>query len=61
LTAALKWLRLFRGITQEQLGRVVKTKQASIARMEIGARLPSLSMIKRIADALNADIETKFR
>ncbi|MFA5064710.1 MAG: helix-turn-helix transcriptional regulator [Dehalococcoidia bacterium] len=54
-------LRLSRGMTQEELARAVNTQQASIARMESGSYLPSLSMIKKIADALDADLEIKLK
>ena len=61
VAAELIRLRLSCGMTQEELARMVNTQQASIARMESGSYLPSLSMIKKIADALEADIEIKFK
>ncbi len=61
VAAELIRLRLYCGMTQEELARAVNTKQASIARMESGSYLPSLSMIKRIADALDADLEIKLK
>jgi len=54
-------LRLSRGMTQADLAKAVNTQQASIARMESGSYLPSLSMIKKIADALDADLEIKLK
>ena len=54
-------LRLSCGLTQAELAKALNTQQASIARMESGSYLPSLSMIKRIADALNADLEIKLK
>jgi transcriptional regulator with XRE-family HTH domain len=54
-------LRLSRGMTQADLAKAVNTQQASIARMESGSYLPSLSMIKKIADVLDADLEIKLK
>ena len=53
-------LRIVKGVTQEQLADMIGTKQPSIARAESGETLPSLSFIKKIADALNTDISLKF-
>jgi len=53
-------LRIIKGITQKQLAGMIGTKQPSIARVESGETLPSLSFIKKIADALNTDISLKF-
>ena len=57
LAATLIRLRLDKGITQEELALTLHTKQESIARLESGRSLPSLSMIKKVADALDADLE----
>jgi len=54
-------LRLSCGMTQAELAKAVNTQQASIARMESGSYLPSLSMIKKIADVLDADLEIKLK
>lgn len=61
VAAELIRLRLSCGLTQAKLAEVLHTKQASIARIESGAYLPSLSMIKKIADALDADLEIKLK
>jgi len=45
-------LRLAKGLTQAQLAELLNTKQESIARLESGSPLPSLSTVKRVADAL---------
>jgi len=45
-------LRIRNGLTQAALAKRIRTKQSSIARLESGdAGLPSLSFLKRIADA----------
>ena len=54
-------LRLSCGMTQAELAKAVNTQQASIARMESGSYLPSLSMIKKLADVLDADLEIKLK
>ena len=55
-------LRIQRGLTQAQLAELVGTRQPSIARLENGNSFPSLSFLKRIADALDAyspeDVQT---
>ena len=53
-------LRIQRGITQAQLAEMVGTRQPSIARLENGTSVPSLSFLDRIAKALNARIELNF-
>ena len=57
LAAALMRLRLAKGLTQEQLAERLHTKQASIARLESGSSLPSLSTVKKVAEALDATLE----
>lgn len=49
----LEMARLTKGLTQKELAEKAGTKQSNIARAESGAYLPSLSFIKRIADALD--------
>lgn len=50
-------LRIQRGLTQAQLAGMVGTRQPSIARLENGTSVPSLSFLDRIAKALDARIE----
>jgi DNA-binding XRE family transcriptional regulator len=50
-------LRIQRGLTQAQLAEMVGTRQPSIARLENGTSVPSLSFLDRIAKALDARIE----
>ncbi|HLC23203.1 MAG TPA: helix-turn-helix transcriptional regulator [Dehalococcoidia bacterium] len=54
-------LRLSKGLTQEQLAKKINTKQAGIARLESGSRLPSLSTIRKVAEALDADLDIVLR
>lgn len=53
-------LRRLRGLTQGQLAEIVGTRQASIARLENGNSVPSLSFLDRIAQALDARIELRI-
>jgi DNA-binding XRE family transcriptional regulator len=50
-------LRIQRGLTQAQLAEMIGTRQPSIARLENGSSVPSLSFLDRIAKALDARIE----
>lgn len=45
--------RIVKGVTQARLAEMARTKQAGIARAESGKSLPTLSFLKRIADAFN--------
>lgn len=61
LASALIRLRLAKGLTQEQLAKLLNTKQESIARLESGGSLPSLSTVKKVADALDAELQINLR
>jgi transcriptional regulator with XRE-family HTH domain len=61
LASAMIRLRLAKGLTQAQLAALLNTKQESIARMESGSSLPSLSTVRRVADALDAELEINLR
>ena len=52
--------RAKRGITQEKLAKRMKTKQSVISRLESGRANPSFLFLKKLAKALNSDIEIKF-
>ncbi len=61
LASALIRLRLAKGLTQEQLAKLLNTKQESIARLESGGSFPSLSTVRKVADALDAEVEINLR
>ncbi len=44
--------RILKGLTQKELAKKVKTQQPSIARIESGSMLPSLTFLNKIAKAL---------
>ena len=61
LAASLIRLRLAKGLTQEDLAKLLNTKQESIARLESGRSLPSLTTVKKIADVLDAELEINLK
>jgi len=54
-------LRLQRGLSQKELAAIVKTGQPNISRLEGGTTNPSLHFLQRVAEALGAEIEIKFK
>lgn len=52
--------RLHKGFSQEELAKLIKTKQPSIARLESGKELPSVSFLDRIAKALHTLLIIRF-
>ena len=52
--------RIHRGLSQKELAKLIKTKQPSIARLESGKELPSVSFVDRIAKALNTFVIIRF-
>jgi len=46
--------RMIKGVTQKQLAKKIKTKQPSIARIENGSYLPSLTILDKIAKAFDS-------
>jgi transcriptional regulator with XRE-family HTH domain len=48
--------RIAKGLTQAKLAKLADTKQPSIARLENGERLPSLSFLEKIAKALDTQL-----
>ncbi len=53
-------LRIQRGLSQEQLAEKVGTKQPSIARLESGRSTPNLDFLRRVAAALDAQVEIRI-
>lgn len=52
--------RVQRGITQKELANKVGTKQSVISRLESGRANPTVSFLKKLAQALNFHLEIKF-
>lgn len=54
-------LRIKNKISQRKLASLMNTKHPSIARFESGEYNPSLAYLKRMADALDADLDINLR
>lgn len=48
------------GLTQAELSKKTGISQADISRLENGTRNPSLALLNRIAEALNATLRIEF-
>ncbi len=45
----------------DEVYKLLNTKQESIARLESGSSLPSLSTVRKVANALDAEVEINLR
>lgn len=52
--------RIRRGLTQEDLAEKVGTKQSVISRLESGRGNPTISFLKKLADAFSSRLEIRF-
>jgi transcriptional regulator with XRE-family HTH domain len=50
--------RLSKGFSQDELARLANTKQPSIARIESGSQLPSISFLQRVVNAMGYTLES---
>jgi len=53
-------LRLARGLTQTDLAAQAGTQQVSVSRVETGATVPTLPLLKKLAQALDARLEIRL-
>lgn len=53
--------RIERGLTQKQLADKLHTRQSVISRVEGANTTPSLSFLKRLAEALNTTLQVQFK
>ncbi|OGZ23099.1 MAG: transcriptional regulator [Candidatus Nealsonbacteria bacterium RIFCSPLOWO2_01_FULL_41_9] len=53
--------RIKRGLTQKELARKIGTKQSAISRLESGVSNPTISVLRRVAEAMDARIEILIR
>ena len=60
ITRALLDARVQAGLTQSQLSERSGISQADISRLEKGTRNPSLSLLKRLAEAMNTTLSIEF-
>lgn len=49
--------RLQKELTQAQLAKKIGTKQSAVARLESGRYNPSLSFLRKVASALDAELK----
>jgi ribosome-binding protein aMBF1 (putative translation factor) len=54
-------LRESHGLSQRQLAERMHTTQSVIARLEAGGSKPSMSTLERVAKALGASVDIRFR
>jgi len=52
--------RIKKGLTQKELAKKIGTKQSVISRFESGNANPSLSFLKRLAEALDTRLDIRF-
>lgn len=60
LIQAMLDARMRKGITQKEIARRMKTKQSVISRLETGNANPSVAFLKKLASALNTNLEIRF-
>ncbi|MDO8559405.1 MAG: helix-turn-helix transcriptional regulator [bacterium] len=53
--------RIKEGLTQKELALKVGTKQSAISRLESGAYNPTVSILRKVAEALDAQIKISIR
>ena len=60
IARAIIGARIKNGLTQKQLAEKLNTKQSVISRLESMNTTPSLSFLKRLAEALNITLQVNF-
>ncbi len=60
ITRAMLDARIRAGLTQTELSIKSGISQADISRLENGTRNPSLSLLKRLAEAMNTTLKIEF-
>lgn len=56
-TAPLKVFREYRGMTLEALGTACNVSAAALSQIENGKREPSVSLLKKLSEALQVDVD----
>jgi transcriptional regulator with XRE-family HTH domain len=57
----LKRLRILKKLSQTELAKKVGTRQPSIARLESGYGINNLNFLRRVAEALDAEVEIRLK
>ena len=52
--------RIEKGYTQKDLAKKLKTTQSVVSRLENAGTTPSISFLKRVAQALDTSLQVKF-
>lgn len=60
LARAIIGARIKRKLTQAQLAKKIGSKQPVISRIEAMTELPNISLLKRLAQALDSRLEIRF-
>ncbi len=60
LARALIGLRLKKKLSQQELAKKIGSKQPVISRIEAMSSTPSVSLLKRVAEALGTRLEIRF-
>ncbi|MDP3982911.1 MAG: helix-turn-helix transcriptional regulator [bacterium] len=60
LADSLISLRKKKNLSQEDLAKKIGSKQPVISRLESGTSKPSISLLERVAQALNATLEVRL-
>lgn len=53
--------RLKKGLTQQKLAKKINSKQESISRVESGKVIPTIAFLKKIAQALDSQLEVRLK
>ena len=61
ISRAIIRARIEKGYTQKQLADKMNTKQSVISRVENAGTVPSLSLLKRLAAALDTSLQVSFK
>ncbi|OGH10367.1 MAG: hypothetical protein A2857_05580 [Candidatus Levybacteria bacterium RIFCSPHIGHO2_01_FULL_36_15] len=61
IARALIKARIEKGLTQADIAKRMNTKQSVISRVENAKTVPSLSFLKRLAQALDASLQVQFK
>ncbi|CUU58155.1 Helix-turn-helix domain-containing protein [Parafrankia irregularis] len=59
LGRSVRELRQRRGWSQEELARAAGMTQSAVARFEAGGTVPTLPVLERLAEALDADLDVR--
>ncbi|TQS25383.1 helix-turn-helix domain-containing protein [Microbispora sp. KK1-11] len=60
LGKTIRAMRETRGWSQSDLARIAGMTQSAVARFEAGGTVPTLPVIERLANALDADVEVRL-